>query len=283
MSEGAESRPACLICSSNRTHFLLDQPTAPYFARRIFRCDDCLGAFVFPQPSLETLHRIYSAETYFREHRGATHRNPGEERARLRIPLLEHLLVDSGRPRRPPKVLEIGPGNGEFLLAARQRGWQVEGLELSEEWAQTLSSRVQVPVFAADSLTALPSDAPYDVIAMWEVIEHYRDPLRELRAAFERLSPGGILAISTPNFGSFRARVYRERWRGFYEGWEHLFFFSSRSLALLLKSAGFGHTRFLSRKINSFLLKPLEYFGMGNVLEAYARKNSLPVEDTNEP
>jgi hypothetical protein len=113
---------------------------------------------------------------------------------------------------------------------------------------------------------------------MWEVIEHYTDPLSEARAAFARLARGGILALSTPNDGSLRARVYRERWRGFREGWEHLFFFSSQSLRTLLKRAGFSRVRFITRKINSFLLKPLECFGMGNALEAYAWKSADSLE-----
>ncbi|MHA2621683.1 MAG: class I SAM-dependent methyltransferase [bacterium JZ-2024 1] len=263
----------CPVCESADLQFVLEQAEARYFARRIFRCRTCGVGFVFPAPSPEVLAEIYSRATYFEEHRGDDRRSPGWERARLRVRFIRALMRRRGRIRaRPPDLLEVGPGNGEFLLEARSAGWTVEGLELSSRWAETLSARTGIRVTSADSLASYPVVKKFDVIAMWEVVEHYRDPLNEIRFAFEYLQPGGLLALSTPNYGSLRARIYGARWRGFWEGWEHLFFFAPDSLAILLKRAGFTSFRFVTRKINAFLLKPLEYMGLGNVLEAYACK-----------
>lgn len=272
MAPSEDGCARCLICGEEKPRLLLDQPSGRYFPRRIFRCSKCDGAFVYPQPRAELLSQIYGSENYFAEHLGTGDLTPAVERARIRVRVLEHLLVRKMQGGSQPRLLEVGPGNGEFLTEASRKGWNIEGLEFSAAWAQTLSERTGFHIAASDSLSAYPSVAPYDVIALWEVVEHYRDPMAELRAAFARLAPGGILALSTPNYGSLRARLYRERWRGFHEGWEHLFFFSAKSLTVLLTRAGFSRVRFISRKINSFLLTPLEWFGLGNVLEAYAYK-----------
>lgn len=264
---------SCPICEGADLQFVLEQPEARYFARRIFRCRTCGVGFVFPAPSLEALAELYSRATYFEEHRGDDCRSPGWERARVRVRFIRALIRCRKRIwGRPPVLLEVGPGNGEFLLEACSAGWTVEGLELSARWAETLTARTGIRVASADSLASYQGVKKFDVIAMWEVVEHYRDPLNEIRSAFDHLQPGGLLAMSTPNYGSLRARIYGARWRGFWEGWEHLFFFAPDSLGVLLKRAGFTSSRFVTRKINAFLLKPLEYIGLGNVLEAYAWK-----------
>lgn len=264
--------PACILCGTARARKIVEQPAARYFARTIYTCDACSLAFVHPQPSDEELARVYSSTTYFEQHSDTPEKQPGQERADVRVGILSKFL--RGNPalaERRPRVLDIGPGTGEFMRTVSAAGWSAQGLEATAEWAKSLARQTGLRVDASWSLAAFEDPEPFDVISMWEVIEHYRDPLAEVTGARRRLKPGGWLAISTPNLGSFRGRVYGPRWRGFTEGFEHLFFFSPRSLRAVLERAGFQEIRLRTWKINSALLKPLEWAGMGNVLEAYAR------------
>jgi SAM-dependent methyltransferase len=84
-------------------------------------------------------------------------------------------------------------------------------------------------------------DESFEVITMWDVIEHFDDPLCELRHAFRLLRPGGVIVIHTIDIGSLTARVMGERWPFLME--MHLIFFSRATLRAMLEKAGFEYVR----------------------------------------
>lgn len=142
------------------------------------------------------------------------------------------------QPHRPaaPRLLEIGCGPGVFLDAATAAGWEVHGIEVSAYAAEQARRRGHPVQCAAIETLDLPVDA-YDAVAMWDVIEHLRDPVRVLHAAARALRPGGVLALSTGDVTSLCARWCGARWHLFNLP-EHLFFFSPAGLRRLLATAG---------------------------------------------
>lgn len=150
-------------------------------------------------------------------------------------------------PRPPaPRLLEIGCGPGVFLDAAAAAGWEVHGIEVSAYAAEQARRRGHPVQCAASEALDLPGEA-YDAVAMWDVIEHLRDPARVLHAAARALRPGGVLALSTGDVTSLCARLCGARWHLFNLP-EHLFFFSPAALRHLLAAAGL-HVRLWTREV----------------------------------
>jgi len=79
----------------------------------------------------------------------------------------------------------------------------------------------------------------FDVITMWDVIEHVTDPVAELRLVYDLLRPGGLLMLSTPDVGSLVAKATGPRWMGYKLAEEHLYYFDEKTISLALEKAAF--------------------------------------------
>ena len=156
--------------------------------------------------------------------------------ARARLRRLGRWLASRVDPGTPPSLLDLGCGTGVFLDQARQAGYGVSGVEVSGYAGERARARgLEVTVGAVETWTV--PQASFDVITMWDVIEHLRDPVAVVQVAARGLKPGGVLALSTGDIDSWCARLSGRGWHLFNLP-EHLFFFSSRSLHLLLEHAG---------------------------------------------
>jgi 2-polyprenyl-6-hydroxyphenyl methylase/3-demethylubiquinone-9 3-methyltransferase len=104
----------------------------------------------------------------------------------------------------PPRVLDVGCGTGFLLERLAERGFSGVGIDLSPESVEHALRRL-AEIGAAGRLTAEvgsayePPAGPFDLIALTDVLEHLEDPRACLRALRERLAPGGLLVVSTPN------------------------------------------------------------------------------------
>jgi len=145
------------------------------------------------------------------------------------------------------RLLEIGCGTGCFLDEARRAGWECEGVEVSEYAAERARLRGLNVLCRPIEELALPNEA-FDAVVLWDVIEHVRDPAGVIGLAGAALRGGGILALSTGDLTSLCARFCGPSWHLFNLP-EHLFFFSPRSLELLLTQAG-CRVRQITREVN---------------------------------
>lgn len=109
-----------------------------------------------------------------------------------------------------PRLLELGPAWGSFLLAAQSADFEVVALEMDARCCEYLERTTQAQVIRGDDLTLAGSG--FDVICAWQVIEHMRFPERVIMRAAEMLSEAGILVLATPNPDSFQARLFGSRW-----------------------------------------------------------------------
>jgi SAM-dependent methyltransferase len=107
---------------------------------------------------------------------------------------------------------------------------------MAEETARQLG----VPIVT--SIEKLPEDAVYDAVTLWEVVEHFREPVAELRRLARRLRPGGALMLSTPNVGHWQAMNAPEAWNLFCPP-AHLVLFTDVSLKVALEKAGYSRIR----------------------------------------
>ena len=140
------------------------------------------------------------------------------------------------RYRRSGKLLEVGCAYGFFLQEAK-RHFEVSGIELARDAAaHCRRNGLAVDTGAADEIN-LNLRGPFDVIVLLDVIEHLPDPHETLALLAGRLAPGGIIVLTTGDFGSLTARAFRSTWRLMTPP-QHLWFFTAGSMDRLAQRAG---------------------------------------------
>lgn len=226
--------PLCNACGCPA-----NAPLRPYFKRGevdFFRCGQCDLVFRCPMPTPRELDVIYQ------EHYSAANVNAGRTNQESGEHALDaYVRTLYGRVIRPQdRVLDFGCGTGALVEKLRRAGVaHVDGLETSAN-ARTLC-QVNRGIGLLSSLTEVPSRS-VDLITMIEVIEHLTNPLPDLCAIREKIKPGGLIFVTTPNRLGTRARVERGLWREARKKF-HLFLFSAGSMESLLQRAGFVDVR----------------------------------------
>ena len=229
---GSEAGP-CNYCGSRDHHPLFDG-----LYPDIVECESCGLIFNAVMPSEEQLADIYTEEYY-------------QSKDSLKYGYTDYLadrdnivrtswkrLREIEKLKGSGSLLDVGCAFGFFLDVARERGWRVSGVEISEHAARYASRELGLDVVHHDAETWTYPERSYDVITMWDLVEHLRDPKGTLRKLAGALKEDGILVLSTPDVDSLAARVMKERWLGWQLRNEHLYYFSHPTLELMLDSAG---------------------------------------------
>jgi SAM-dependent methyltransferase len=141
--------------------------------------------------------------------------------------------------QRPGRVLDVGCAAGYFLSVMQAEGWDVLGLEPSD----AIRTRAEELLGAERVRTGLLGEADlptaaFDLVTMWDVLEHIPDPVAALREVRRVLKPEGRLILETQNVASLAARVFGRRWQH-YKHTEHIYHFDRRTVARVLREAGF--------------------------------------------
>lgn len=134
-------------------------------------------------------------------------------------------------------LLEIGCATGFFLNVARSKGFKVEGIEISKFAAEYAQKKFGLKVWQRE-FKDFTTDQRYDLIVLFQTIEHLDDPLGTMKHAYELLKKGSTVVITTPNQQSLIAKIFGKRWFE-YKPTEHFFYFSPNSIKKLLKITGF--------------------------------------------
>jgi 2-polyprenyl-3-methyl-5-hydroxy-6-metoxy-1,4-benzoquinol methylase len=142
------------------------------------------------------------------------------------------------------RLLDVGCAAGLALLEAKRLGFSPSGLEPEPAMAARARARTGVPVLAASLEQALLQRGQREVVTCFDVLEHFVDPLAALRRMRQALVPGGWVAVTTPDFGGWWARVHGRRWP-FITPHEHLHYFDRRRLMALFQAAGLTDLRVL--------------------------------------
>lgn len=219
----------CPVCRQARTEpFLTKQGYG------IVQCLTCQTLYVSPRPTQAELAHFYNDPVYFTESHLGYVDYMGQEQIVRQLARKRLDVIDSFQPQQG-RLVDLGCAAGFFLDEARLRGWQVSGTELAQEMRQYAKTKLRLRV--GESLDEF-EDSSFDVVTMWEVIEHLPDPLAYLRRLRRNIKPQGLIGISTPNAAHWQVRLNPGDW------WEfkppaHLTFFTPRTLRQLVESAGY--------------------------------------------
>jgi 2-polyprenyl-3-methyl-5-hydroxy-6-metoxy-1,4-benzoquinol methylase len=196
----------------------------------LWRCRTCGLVFNAPRLSADEIRQQYDGEYYvFNE-------SPARRWARATQLYIEHLLALENRgPGR--RLLEVGCAGGELLALARQRGWQVVGVEISPQATRAAVAEHGLDVRAGTLEEHAAHIGRFDVALANDVIEHLASPRPFIRLLHGLLRPGGWVSLETPNWGGFWRRVGGRRWLGLNRF--HISLFDAGSLLKLMGDCGF--------------------------------------------
>jgi SAM-dependent methyltransferase len=193
-------RRRCLVCDSLGP-FPFVFAKGPY---RLVRCDRCNLVFQDPQPSEEVLARSYYHDPGFSEALLGTLRQITLQRAREKLPLIQAI----GAARPGLRVLDVGCSSGAWLEVAASEGMVAAGVEVGETTAEGARGRgLDVRTGTLEQAFPDGSEERFDLITFWDVLEHLRDPRRELTIAAGLLAPGGLVAATFPNVQGWYPRA----------------------------------------------------------------------------
>lgn len=194
----------------------------------IWICSDCGLLFQWPRASERGILELYRAvedPLYVTEK---------ENRYRTFRRVVRMLGAPAGRA-----LLDVGAYCGYFVDVAAQAGFHAEGLEVSR-WAARQAHSLGLTIYEQTLAERASSGARYQVLTLWDCLEHFCDPRAELQEAFRLLDRGGMLYLSTIDAGSVPAKLFGSRWPWLMD--MHLFYFDRRTIALLLEAVGFEVT-----------------------------------------
>jgi SAM-dependent methyltransferase len=223
----------CPLCDGTTWSPLIEAadplPTVDGLWFMVVQCHECGLCFTNPRPGLGSIGKFYPS-TYVCHRRPDNH---GRRRRKKRDPLAQ-LLPPHGFAR----LLDFGCGAGEFLCRMRDLGWNVTGLDVSEEVVGRLRVELQLHALAGTLPHSELVDASFEAVTMWQALEHVHQPLEVLRAAFRLLTPGGKLLVAVPNIDSHSYQWFGNDWYAL-DVPRHLTHFSPVTLRLMLQRAGF--------------------------------------------
>lgn len=238
---------ACPQCQSSDYDRLFDckpnQPTLPG-TFPVGRCRACGLAYANPRLGDAALTAAYTACGAAEADARAPSTPPGPFTRWWRHTTQRQVVGDWVQQG---PVLDVGCNNGDLMLAVRERGLEVAGIETSATGVRVCRDRgLQVTQGRWEDVS-LP-DETLGTILMSHVLEHFGDPLRALEKARRALRPGGRIVIAVPNSRGAVARLFRSHWHG----WDppyHLTHFDPRALATMLGRAGFKVTHLSTRGV----------------------------------
>ena len=143
--------------------------------------------------------------------------------------------------RAPGRLLDIGTGGGSFPYIASQRGWQAEGCEPNRWLCEWALKNYGLPIRPGTVFDQNYPAKSYDVVTLWDVLEHTPDPKTEVRETHRLLKEDGLLVINYPDIGSWVARLMGRSWVFLLD--VHLYYFTRATIRKLLEDAGFEIVR----------------------------------------
>ncbi len=231
----------CSLCSSENIKPLYEDIVRMGHAYDIYKCHDCGLAVTCPFPEQQHLSELYSPSTY------RAHDKRFIYPVELMIKRFNNSRLNGVREFcSKGRILDIGCARGLILNAAKDDGWETFGLEFSEETALHAKEVLNLDVRIGDIREAGFEQNTFDVITIWHVLEHIKDPFAAIKECSALLKTGGLIALSVPNFDSWQSKMTGPHWFHIDLPY-HFYHFSSSNLSLLLKN-------------NSFKIEKIKYY-----------------------
>jgi predicted TPR repeat methyltransferase len=213
----------CIVCGGS-SHAL--------YSEGVVKCKACGFAFADVDLTEAELFKLYHRGYFFGEEYSnyLADQTAIQKNFKLRLEELKKHL----NPSRHKRLLEIGSAYGFFLLLARDCFESVQGIDITEDGVRYCTERLGLNVMKSDLLQTDLGDQKFDVVCLWDTIEHLANPHLYIQWISQHTDSGALLALTTGDIESLNARVKKKNWRLLHPP-THLQYFSRRTIELLLK------------------------------------------------
>jgi SAM-dependent methyltransferase len=217
---------ACVVCGGRAR-----SPLYP----GLVRCTSCRHVYADLSLSDAELAALYQRDYFFGEEYSdyLADRPVLQKNFRLRLRVLDRFLSRE----RHRSLFEVGSAYGFFLELVRDRFERVAGIDISADGVRHARGQ-GLDVAQGDLLAHDLGDRRFDVVCLWDTLEHLRDPHLYIDKIGRHTAPGALVALTTGDIGSLSARLSGPRWRLIHPP-THLHYFTRGGLQQLLDRAGF--------------------------------------------
>lgn len=243
----------CVLCKSNNHKLEI----AKKFVEQeimLARCASCNLVSLYPPPTPKQLLTLYDKDYFAGDNTIAGYSNYvadkdwREEKARTQISELNYCSDEFLNSSEQINVLDVGSGFGYFRRAAEGAGWQHKGIEYSSFAVEMTKSLYGYQTACPDIASAFNSgyitEGEFDIITLWDVLEHFTDPVKEMSLVAKALKLGGIIAMRSPNIDCIEFDVFRDYYHSIKQ--DHMNYFSKQTLERLMEMSNFQIENFKS-------------------------------------
>lgn len=253
----------CPVCGSAESKFLFDKESdgRGIYKISLNRCTfcDCVYLSKYKESYDDDLY------AYYQKYQGLEKKELYDPLTRKSYKKVLQLITSYSDGI---SILDVGCGKGDFVDAALDQGFKVDGIELAQP-AVDIAQRFDLPVAKLDFFSNQIQERSRDVVTMFEVIEHLPDPTAFFRRAEMVVRPGGLIYMTTPNFNSLDRRVLGSKWDVIHR--EHLIYFTPATLSRAI------------RNTTGLQVLYLETRNLSGQLIAHFRNNARQAQSQNRP
>lgn len=221
----------CLICGCSEL-----KTVSKFEKAYLTSCKECSFIFSKVKPSNQELQLYYS--DYPR----------AEDLSEVTKKRYSDLLDEFEKFRISNRILDIGCGNSLFLMEAKARGWDVYGTEYVSNIVDKCKAR-GIKMHLGELTSTAFEEGFFDIITLFEVIEHINTPLKEVHHINNFLRDNGLFYFTTPNFNSISRHISGSNWN-IVEYPEHLSYYTPSTIDKLLLKKSFKKLKLITTGIS---------------------------------
>jgi len=228
----------CNLCNSDDANLLFtakDRNRCMEGSFNLVKCNNCGLVYINPRPTKQEMHKYYPK--YYSARAYGIVEVTDEYKDEM-----YKTFRDRARPisafKKNGRILDVGCGDGYFLKYMKDNGWETYGVEPGEVASKYAKDVLKVNVFNGELKEACYPDKYFDVITLFEVLEHLHNPSANLSEIGRILKEDGLLVITVPNFTGFAYKIFKER-RVAIDAPRHLYHFSQITLCKILEKMEF--------------------------------------------
>jgi len=239
----------CNVCNNNETELIFFEKDKFGISQdrfNIVRCKNCGLIYINPRPTLEEIVKFYPDTYSWKETIRAGSfftkfiRNL-EKLYRYHLLNYEVRKVLQNTGLESGKILDVGCGTGDRLRVFKEKGFDTYGIEISSS-ARYAKDALKLNVFEGDLFKAHFPDDFFDIVTMYNVLEHLHNPAEMLGEASRILKKEGFLVIQVPNMDSLQFKLFKDRWAAI-DAPRHLYYFNQDKIKEFLQKRGFKITK----------------------------------------
>ena len=228
---------SCDLCGSDDSRLFLNR--LDRFSDQEFKlvtCTQCGLIYLNPRPTQSEIIEFYP--DYYESYQTLDDDNTSlqnwhiQRMLHMQLDFVEKYATQRGH------LLDIGCSTGRFLIIARDRGWDIKGVEFVEKAAQIARQEYFLDVSIGSLLSTPLKENYYDVVTLWDVLEHLPNPKSALEKIHHLLRDDGILIFSIPNLKSFDRYLFGKAWIG-WDAPRHFTLYSAENLIQLFNETGY--------------------------------------------